>query len=449
MTLKKENAWNMQIVIKYADKKIDGYILEQFNKEVVSFGRQPDNDIILDLDFISRIHGVFFMEDGTWYVQDLDSTNGLLVNGTYIDQPYAIKEGDCICIQRKDGEESISIYISESEQAKLDKARSPKKLVIILSVICVLLAALIVSLIIYATHRDSSKKETATPTDASTETEETSEIEEPTTEAEEVTEELPDAEEDELNGGELEEDNYLKVKSEYYNPNDEYTGKWIYEYDSNYNLSSINSYTKDDQLESSLIYEYDSDGNITCEKSCTYYSGETEETDTIYIYENNKMVKYYDQKIGGEDVGYHVLEYGDSPYAIKETYYDSNGNTNSWNEYEYDENGNNIKEIYWVKDRKQGYRLCSETMKKYEKNQLIETEKNLYDKDGIIYENERQTNQYDEYGNVVENVIYKNGELFRSFKWQYIYNEFGLIETRSYYVDDMLSWVEKNEYSQK
>ena len=56
---------------------------------------------------------------------------------------------------------------------------------------------------------------------------------------------------------------------------------------------------------------------------------------------------------------------------------------------------------------------------------------------------------YDEYGNVVENVIYKNGELFRSFKWQYIYNEFGLIETRSYYVDDMLSWVEKNEYSQK
>lgn len=30
-----------------------------------------------------------------------------------------------------------------------------------------------------------------------------------------------------------------------------------------------------------------------------------------------------------------------------------------------------------------------------------------------------------------------------------IYNEFGLIETRSYYVDDMLSWVEKNEYSQK
>lgn len=132
--------------------------MEQFNKEVVSFGRQPDNDIILDLDFISRIHGVFFMEDGTWYVQDLDSTNGLLVNGTYIDQQYAIKEGDCICIQRKDGEESISINIGEAEQAKTGKIKSKKKLVVILSVVCVLLVACIVSLIVYAKHRDSSKR---------------------------------------------------------------------------------------------------------------------------------------------------------------------------------------------------------------------------------------------------------------------------------------------------
>lgn len=47
------------IVIYYGSQKIGSYNLEQFNKEVVSFGRQPDNDIILDLDFISRIHGVF------------------------------------------------------------------------------------------------------------------------------------------------------------------------------------------------------------------------------------------------------------------------------------------------------------------------------------------------------------------------------------------------------
>lgn len=187
------------IVIYYGNKKSESYNLEQFQKEVVSFGRQPDNDIVLDLEFVSRIHGVFYMEEGIWYVQDLNSTNGILVNGNRVEQ-YAIEEGDCICIQGKDSEESISIYIGGGKEAKGNKTKSKKKLVIILSVVCVLLAGLIVSLIVYAKHRDSSKKDTATPTDASTEAEAETESEEPTTasttEAETTTEEAEEIPED-------------------------------------------------------------------------------------------------------------------------------------------------------------------------------------------------------------------------------------------------------------
>ena len=187
------------IVIYYGNQKSESYNLEQFQKEVVSFGRQPDNDIVLDLEFVSRIHGVFYMEEGIWYVQDLNSTNGILVNGNRVEQ-YAIEEGDCICIQGKDSEESISIYICGGKEAKGNKTKSKKKLVIILSVVCVLLAGLIVSLIVYAKHRDSSKKDTATPTDASTEAEAETESEEPTTasttEAETTTEEAEEIPED-------------------------------------------------------------------------------------------------------------------------------------------------------------------------------------------------------------------------------------------------------------
>ena len=187
------------IVIYYGNKKSESYNLEQFQKEVVSFGRQPDNDIVLDLEFVSRIHGVFYMEEGIWYVQDLNSANGILVNGNRVEQ-YAIEEGDCICIQGKDSEESISIYIGGGKEAKGNKTKSKKKLVIILSVVCVLLAGLIVSLIVYAKHRDSSKKDTATPTDASTEAEAETEPEEPatvsTTEAETTTEEAEEIPED-------------------------------------------------------------------------------------------------------------------------------------------------------------------------------------------------------------------------------------------------------------
>lgn len=187
------------IVIYYGNQKSESYNLEQFQKEVVSFGRQPYNDIVLDLEFVSRIHGVFYMEEGIWYVQDLNSTNGILVNGNRVEQ-YAIEEGDCICIQGKDSEESISIYIGGGKEAKGNKTKSKKKLVIILSVVCVLLAGLIVSLIVYAKHRDSSKKDTATPTDASTEAEAETESEEPTTasttEAETTTEEAEEIPED-------------------------------------------------------------------------------------------------------------------------------------------------------------------------------------------------------------------------------------------------------------
>lgn len=187
------------IVIYYGNQKSESYNLEQFQKEVVSFGRQPDNDIVLDLEFVSRIHGVFYMEEGIWYVQDLNSTNGILVNGNRVEQ-YAIEEGDCICIQGKDSEESISIYIGGGKEAKGNKTKSKKKLVIILSVVCVLLAGLIVSLIVYAKHRDSSKKDTATPTDASTEAEAETKSEEPatasTTEAETTTEEAEEIPED-------------------------------------------------------------------------------------------------------------------------------------------------------------------------------------------------------------------------------------------------------------
>ena len=105
------------IVIYYGNQKSESYNLEQFQKEVVSFGRQPDNDIVLDLEFVSRIHCVFYMEEGIWYVQDLNSKYGILVNGNRVEQ-YAIEEGDCICIQGKDSEESISIYIGGGNEAK-------------------------------------------------------------------------------------------------------------------------------------------------------------------------------------------------------------------------------------------------------------------------------------------------------------------------------------------
>ncbi len=57
-------------------------------KGSVSVGRKPDNDIVIDNPAISGHHCKVSLEGGTYYVEDLDSTNG-----TYVNQKRVKKSG--------------------------------------------------------------------------------------------------------------------------------------------------------------------------------------------------------------------------------------------------------------------------------------------------------------------------------------------------------------------
>lgn len=61
-----------------------------------NLGRSADNDLQIDEDGISRRHCRVFHEDGTWFVEDLGSTNGVRVNGTKVTGRFLIKSGDRI-----------------------------------------------------------------------------------------------------------------------------------------------------------------------------------------------------------------------------------------------------------------------------------------------------------------------------------------------------------------
>ncbi len=52
----------------------------------ITLGRAPDNAIILDDEFVSAHHARVFRDPatGSWAVEDLNSTNGTVVNGQRI-----------------------------------------------------------------------------------------------------------------------------------------------------------------------------------------------------------------------------------------------------------------------------------------------------------------------------------------------------------------------------
>lgn len=47
-------------------------------------GRYPSNDIVIPDPYVSRRHARIFFKDGEWFIEDLDSTNGTIVNNEEI-----------------------------------------------------------------------------------------------------------------------------------------------------------------------------------------------------------------------------------------------------------------------------------------------------------------------------------------------------------------------------
>lgn len=62
---------------------LQGQVLREYplDRPRMTIGRKPANDIVIDNLAVSGEHAVLLAEDGTYRLQDLNSTNGLMVNG--------------------------------------------------------------------------------------------------------------------------------------------------------------------------------------------------------------------------------------------------------------------------------------------------------------------------------------------------------------------------------
>lgn len=83
----------MQVIVRDGYKEAFTVELESFGKDVVSFGRHPESDIVLTSSIVSRVHGCFYLDNGVWHIKDLNSTNGIKYNNDKI-QDILISVGD-------------------------------------------------------------------------------------------------------------------------------------------------------------------------------------------------------------------------------------------------------------------------------------------------------------------------------------------------------------------
>ena len=69
-----------------------------FLSNSLTMGRAPDNDIVLDDAQVSRYHAILQRQGSEITIQDLDSTNGVLVNGERIFGPHVLQPTETITI---------------------------------------------------------------------------------------------------------------------------------------------------------------------------------------------------------------------------------------------------------------------------------------------------------------------------------------------------------------
>lgn len=80
---------------------LDGVTVREvvLDRDHISLGRRPYNHIVLDNLAVSGDHAIFQYEDGAFYVEDLNSTNGTSVNGVKVKRQQ-LWHGDVIGIAK-------------------------------------------------------------------------------------------------------------------------------------------------------------------------------------------------------------------------------------------------------------------------------------------------------------------------------------------------------------
>ena len=87
------------------------YNLWSFGKNSVIIGRNPDSDIVINNPRVSGHHGCFYLQNGVWCYQDMQSTNGSSINGRPVSTTQ-LGNGTVLVMDRNGASEAPVIQVA-------------------------------------------------------------------------------------------------------------------------------------------------------------------------------------------------------------------------------------------------------------------------------------------------------------------------------------------------
>ena len=89
---KRERTWSLSV--EKGPKELRGVSIGVRGPVIV--GRNPGADIVIGAGYVSGRHARFSLMGQNLFVEDLGSTNGTAVNGQFINEPTALRNGDTV-----------------------------------------------------------------------------------------------------------------------------------------------------------------------------------------------------------------------------------------------------------------------------------------------------------------------------------------------------------------
>lgn len=84
-------------ILKIKTEKGETYF-HNISKIILSIGRSPENDIVIDDIYSSRFHAQIIKKNDNFLIKDLDSANGTFLNSHKIEKESELKNGDIVII---------------------------------------------------------------------------------------------------------------------------------------------------------------------------------------------------------------------------------------------------------------------------------------------------------------------------------------------------------------